>query len=146
MTPSTGAGTPRVRVAAPSTRAGRYVRQAEGYQAFHPAPYPPSDLRLNPPFLALLSQADMELGRLVGAAEILPNPDLFVRMYVRREAVLSSQIEGTQASLLDVLEYEAMRARRARRRRARGVELRRGIAGWGAAGGQPAAVAASVSR
>ena len=115
MTTSTGAGTPRVRVAAPSTRAGRYVRQAEGYQAFHPAPYPPSDLRLNPPFLALLSQADMELGRLVGAAEILPNPDLFVRMYVRREAVLSSQIEGTQASLMDVLEYEAMRARSERK-------------------------------
>src|SRR3989442_794818 len=87
------------------------VRKAEGYQAFQPAPYPPSALRLNPPFLALLSQADMELGRLVGAAEILPNPDLFVRMYVRREAVLSSQIEGTQASLMDVLEYEAMRAR-----------------------------------
>src|SRR5229473_511775 len=107
MTTSTGTGTPRVGVAAPSTRAGRYVRQAEGYQAFHPAPYPPSDLRLNPPLLAFLSQADMELGRLVGAAEILPNPDLFVRMYVRREAVLSSQIEGTQASLMDVLEFDA---------------------------------------
>src|SRR2546428_11743174 len=111
MTTSMGTGTPRVGVAALSTRAGRYVRQTEGYQAFLPAPYPPSDLRLNPPLLALLSQADMELGRLVGAAEILPNPDLFVRMYVRREAVLSSQIEGTQASLMDVLEYEAMRAR-----------------------------------
>ena len=111
MTTSTGVGTTPVRVAAPNTRAGCYVREAEGYQAFHPAPYPPSDLRLNPPLLALLSQADMELGRLVGAAEILPNPDLFVRMYVRREAVLSSQIEGTQASLMDVLEYEAMRAR-----------------------------------
>ncbi len=96
-------------------RAGRYVRQPEGYSAFHPAPYPPSDLRLSPDLLALLSSADRELGKLVGAAEILPNPDLFVRMYVRREAVLSSQIEGTEASLMDVLEYEAVRARSERR-------------------------------
>lgn len=54
----------------------------------------------------LLSQADRALGRLDGATEALPNPDLFVFMYVRKEAVLSSQIEGTQASLLDVLEFE----------------------------------------
>ena len=65
--------------------------------------------------LDLLSAADHQLGRLVGASEILPNPDLFVRMYVRREAVLSSQIEGTQASLMDVLEYEVMRARAGQR-------------------------------
>jgi len=54
----------------------------------------------------LLSQADRALGHLDGAAEILPNPDLFVAMYVRKEAVLSSQIEGTQASLADLLDYE----------------------------------------
>ena len=52
------------------------------------------------------SRADRALGRLDGATEMLPNPDLFVDMYVRQEAVLSSQIEGTQASLIDVLEYE----------------------------------------
>ena len=55
----------------------------------------------------LLSQADRALGRLDGSTELLPNPDLFVAMYVRQEAVLSSQIEGTEASLLDVLEFEA---------------------------------------
>lgn len=55
----------------------------------------------------LLSQADRALGRLDGATEALPNPDLFVFMYVRKEAVLSSQIEGTQASLIDVLEFES---------------------------------------
>ena len=49
----------------------------------------------------------VHLGRLDGSSEILPNPDLFVLMYVRKEAVLSSQIEGTQASLMDLLEYEA---------------------------------------
>jgi len=53
-----------------------------------------------------LERATLALGRLVGAAEILPDPDLFVYMYVRREAVLSSQIEGTEASLVDLLEYE----------------------------------------
>lgn len=56
---------------------------------------------------SLLSQADRALGRLDGSTEALPNPDLFVFMYVRKEAVLSSQIEGTQASLMDVLEFEA---------------------------------------
>jgi Fic family protein len=54
----------------------------------------------------LLSRADRALGRLDGATDILPNPELFVAMYVRKEAVLSSQIEGTQASLQDVIEYE----------------------------------------
>jgi Fic family protein len=72
-------------------------------------------LRLDSTLLDLLSRANLELGRLVGAAEILPTPDLFLRMYVRREAVLSSQIEGTQASLMDVLEYEAMRSDSERR-------------------------------
>jgi hypothetical protein len=47
----------------------------------------------------LLSAADLALGRLDGSIQILPNPDLFVFMYMRREAVLSSQIEGTQSSL-----------------------------------------------
>lgn len=55
----------------------------------------------------LLSDADRALGRLDGSIETLPNPDLFVYMYVRKEAVLSSQIEGTQSSLQDVLTAEA---------------------------------------
>lgn len=62
--------------------------------------------------LTRLSAADRALGRLDGATEVLPNPDLFIAMYVRHEAVLSSQIEGTQASLVDVLEYEADAARK----------------------------------
>lgn len=88
-------------------RAGRYIRQPAGYDAFVPAPFPPADIAMEPPLLRLNSRADLELGKLVGATSILPNPDLFVFMYVRREAVLSSQIEGTQASLMDILEYEA---------------------------------------
>lgn len=54
----------------------------------------------------LLSEADRALGRLDGVASVLPNPNLFVGMYVRQEAVLSSQIEGTQSTLEDVLQFE----------------------------------------
>jgi Fic family protein len=54
----------------------------------------------------LLSQADRVIGRLDMVTEVLPNPDLFIGMYVRQEAVLSSQIEGTQSTLEDVLQYE----------------------------------------
>jgi Fic family protein len=57
--------------------------------------------------LRLLSDADRALGRLDGVATVLPNPDLFVAMYVNHEAVLSSQIEGTQSTLEDVLAFEA---------------------------------------
>jgi len=89
-------------------RAGRYVRQATGYRAFIPAPLPPDPpTRIQGEIQALLSRADRELGRLDGSIQTLPNPDLFVLMYVRKEAVLSSQIEGTQSSLNDVLEAEA---------------------------------------
>lgn len=56
--------------------------------------------------MKLLSQADHILGRLDGIGSVLPNPDLFVAMYVRQEAVLSSQIEGTQSTLEDVLQFE----------------------------------------
>jgi len=89
-------------------RAGRYVRQMSGYRAFIPAPLPPlPPLKLTGKIQTLLSRADRELGRLDGSIQTLPNPDLFVFMYVRKEAVLSSQIEGTQSSLNDVLEAEA---------------------------------------
>src|SRR3990172_6915229 len=90
-----------------ATRAGRYIRQPQGYVAFIPAPLPPEPpIEVNGGMLALLSRADQALGRLDGVAQTLPNPDLFVAMYVRREAVFSSQIEGTQSTLDDVLEFE----------------------------------------
>jgi len=91
----------------PSTRAGRYVKQPTGYRAFIPSPLPPDPpIRLDPPVQSLLSLADQAVGRLDGATNMLPNPELFVAMYVRQEAVLSSQIEGTQSSLDDVLTFE----------------------------------------
>jgi len=90
-----------------SSRAGRFVLQPGGYRTFVPAPLPPHPpLVLDDELLDLLSRADLALGRLDGITSILPNPELFVAMYVRHEAVLSSKIEGTQSSLDDVLEYE----------------------------------------
>jgi Fic family protein len=91
-----------------SSRAGQYVEQLEGYKAFIPKPLPPvPEIIMDQEMWTLLSQADLALGRLDGATDALPNPDLFVFMYVRKEAVLSSQIEGTQASLIDILEFES---------------------------------------
>jgi len=91
-----------------SPRAGRYISQPTGYRAFVPAPLPPRPpLDLKGDLSGLLSEADRALGRLDGSVLTLPNPDLFVFMYVRKEAVLSSQIEGTQSSLQDLLAAEA---------------------------------------
>lgn len=92
-----------------STRAGRFVRQQsgpEGYSAFVPAPLPPDpplvfDLELR----EALEGASHALGRLDGVSASL-QPDLLLYMYVRKEAVLSSQIEGTQSTLTDLLQYE----------------------------------------
>lgn len=89
-------------------RAGSYQHQPGGYEAFIPKRLPPDPpLDVDDDMWRLLSQADLALGRLDGLTEILPSPDLFVSMYVRKEAVLSSQIEGTQASMMDVVEFEA---------------------------------------
>jgi Fic family protein len=89
------------------TRAGRYVAQPSGYRAFIPAPLPPEPaLTFDAALHAALSHADQAVGRLDGIIQTVPNPDLFVYMYVRREAVLSSQIEGTQSTLEDLLAVE----------------------------------------
>ncbi|MBM4341033.1 MAG: Fic family protein, partial [Deltaproteobacteria bacterium] len=91
-----------------TNRAGRYVQQPTGYRAFIPAPLPPDPpVKVESKLHDRLSAADYALGRLDGAVLTLPNPDLFVFMYVRKEAVLSSQIEGTQSSLQNLLAAEA---------------------------------------
>jgi len=90
------------------SRAGTYQRQPTGYRAFIPASLPPQpSVTVGGELQRLLSEADLALGRLDGSIQTLPNPDLFVFMYVRKEAVLSSQIEGTQSSLQDLLAAEA---------------------------------------
>ena len=89
-------------------RAGTYVKQPTDYRAFIPAPLPPDPpIQMDAELVKLLSDADRALGRLDGVATVLPNPDLFVAMFVRQEAVLSSQIEGTQSTLQDILAFEA---------------------------------------
>ena len=89
-------------------RTGVYRKQPQGYMAFHPAklPFDPP-VQYDEELRFILSMADQAIGRLDSSADMIPNPDLFVGMYVRKEAVLSSQIEGvTQASLSEVLENE----------------------------------------
>jgi Fic family protein len=90
------------------SRAGRYIRQPNHYSAFMPGPLPPvPPVAVDGAMQTMLSKADRALGRLDGSIQTLPDPDMFVFMYVRKEAVLSSQIEGTQSSLNDLLEAEA---------------------------------------
>ena len=89
-------------------RAGKYMRQPTGYSAFIPSTLPPHPpLSTGGELQAALSRADLALGRLDGSVQTLPNPEMFVLMYVRKEAVLSSRIEGTQSSLQDLLAAEA---------------------------------------
>jgi hypothetical protein len=96
-----------------SARAGRYVTQVEGYRAFVPAPLPPRPpLDFDSDLVAQVVAATDAVGRLDGVTQTLPDADLFVAMYVRQEAVLSSQIEGTQSTLDDVLAFELDPGRR----------------------------------
>ena len=91
----------------PSDRAGRYFKQPSGYSAFVPVVLnPPPKLQWDDEFAPLLIRAGTALGRLDGLTRRLPNPNLFVSIFVRQEAVLSSQIEGTQCTLEDVLKFE----------------------------------------
>ncbi|MCK4330020.1 Fic family protein [candidate division WOR-3 bacterium] len=89
-------------------KTGRYVKQTGGYKSFIPELLPPKhSVKFSSELQTLLSKADRTLARLDGVVTVLPNPDLFIAMYVKKEALLSSQIEGTQASLEGVLEFEA---------------------------------------
>lgn len=92
-------------------RTGTFINQLEGvlrYKAFVPNKLP-FNLTIDPELQTLLSKADIALGRLDGVADSLPKDivDFFILMYVRKEATLSSQIEGTQATFVDVLKAEA---------------------------------------
>ena len=85
---------------------GRKIRCPGGYTAFVPDPLPPP-LTWTPHLVRALSDADRAIGRLAGEGGRLPNPHLLIRPFVRREAVLSSRIEGTQATLRELLAAEA---------------------------------------
>ncbi len=92
---------------------GRLVRAVDGYWAFVPNPLPPQ-LDWDNPLVSLVSPADLALGTLSGLGEALPNPHLLIYPFIRREAVLSSRIEGTQSSLSDLLLFEATRVEKQR--------------------------------
>jgi Fic family protein len=85
---------------------GHRVPLAGGAWAHVPAPLPPA-LEWTPALVKALSDADRLIGRLAGEGGRLPNPHLLIRPFVRREAVLSSKIEGTQATLGELLAAEA---------------------------------------
>ncbi|MBI3595823.1 MAG: Fic family protein [Nitrospirae bacterium] len=85
---------------------GRVSKTPQGYWAFVPNPLPPF-LLLSWDFVKQISDADRSLSELAGVARTLPNPHLLIGPFIRREAVLSSRIEGTQASLSDLFFFEA---------------------------------------
>lgn len=90
------------------TRAGKFVTNLSGdmaYQSFLPSPLPPNpQINIDDEMTQLLISAHSQLALLDGLATRIPNMQLFVSMYVRKEALLSSQIEGTQATLDDILD------------------------------------------
>jgi Fic family protein len=89
---------------------GRFVKQLDGqeaYVAFIPNALPPKPgIEIDEPLEEAIERASIALGRLDGITLLLPDPELFLYMFVRKEAVLSNQIEGTQSSLSDLLKYE----------------------------------------
>jgi Fic family protein len=93
-------------------RAGRFLPAVAsgkrgGYSTFSPKPLPPEPaLKIDSDLRRLLDRANQALGRLDGITLLLPDPDHFLYSYIRKEAVLSSQIEGTQSSLSDLLLFE----------------------------------------
>ena len=93
-----------------SDRTGRYLLAQsgpEGFWAFHPNPLPPSPpLAIGSDLQDRLDAGNQALGRLDGITLLLPDPGQFLYTFVRKEAVLSSQIEGTQSSLSDLLLFE----------------------------------------
>jgi Fic family protein len=88
--------------------AGRTRQVPEGYLVFIPNPLPPHPkLSLDEEGVLAVTTAEFQLGKLAQMAKSIPNPDLFAGMYVRREAILSSEIENISCTLDEVLEYEA---------------------------------------
>jgi Fic family protein len=89
-----------------TTAAGEVIQSRKGYWTFIPDPLPPS-MRWSSSLISAVGTAERALGKLDSLASTLPSPHILVRPFVRREAVLSSRIEGTRASLNDIYIYEA---------------------------------------
>lgn len=90
------------------SKIGSYIQQPKGYKSFIPSPFPHQDLiHWDDDLHMLLSEADMSIGRLNIIDEVVPDVNFFIFMYVNKEATLSSQIEGTQATLIDLVKAKA---------------------------------------
>jgi cell filamentation protein, protein adenylyltransferase len=87
---------------------GQLVQQPTGYKAFVPDKFPPNQqIILTPKTQQLHAKAALMLGKLDGITQLLPDLDFFIFMYIRKEAARSSEIEGTQATIIDVIKSEA---------------------------------------
>jgi Fic family protein len=85
---------------------GKFIHSKENHETFLPNPLPPTT-NFDSITITLATEAHTKLGQLSGIGELIPNPDLLIRPYIRREAAFSSKIEGTQATMMDIFEYEA---------------------------------------
>ena len=92
---------------------GRLVPSVRGQSAFVPNPLP-RHIQPSMPLMHSLDEASSAVATLAGVGETIPNPHLLIHPFMRREAVLSSRIEGTQASISDLFQYEASGSRRPR--------------------------------
>jgi Fic family protein len=86
---------------------GKYIQQAQGFKAFIPNPFPPlGELRIDGKIMSKHTEAVRLLGKLDGITELLPDKDWFLIMFIRKDASSSSQIEGTNATIMDAIESE----------------------------------------
>src|SRR3990172_7416782 len=87
---------------------GKNIGQIAGFKAFIPHPFPPkAGFDFNAHLLKKVDHATRLLGKLDGITQLLPDVDFFLFMYIRKDAASSSQIEGTQATMIDAIEAEA---------------------------------------
>lgn len=87
---------------------GQFIQQPTGYKAFIPDKFPPKEfINLNSKTQLLHAKASLMLGKLDGITQLLPDLDFFIFMYIRKEAARSSEIEGTKATMVDVIKTEA---------------------------------------
>ena len=87
---------------------GKFIRQPEGYKAFVPHPFPlEGGFNFAPGTLKKHETADRLVGKLDGITKLLPDANFFLLMYLRKDAASSSQIEGTQATMMDAIEASA---------------------------------------
>ena len=86
---------------------GKLIAQPAGFKAFIPNPFPPEEgFDFNPAIFRKDNQATRLLGKLDGITKLLPDADFFLLMYLRKDATSSSQIEGTQATMIDAIEAD----------------------------------------